>query len=169
MQERVKEVFEYRRGDLYYRKQPQGRRTELSIPAGTVGSDGYRSIRLDGKSWKAHRLIWIYHYGGVPSMLDHIDRNRLNNDIRNLRLVEKRQNLRNSRGYGKHSKYKGVHPTKTGWCGRICISDSPKRTDITKSFPTEIEAALWYNSVAKEWWGDYAYLNKIGGLDELQV
>ena len=172
VQKNLKEIFYYKDGNLFYLSQPRGRRTLLKEPAGTIGSDGYRVIRFDNKNWKAHKLIWAYHYNTVPNILDHIDRDKLNNHIENLREVTKAQNLRNSIGYGKHSKYKGVHfnsRPKKKWAGRICISNDPRRTDISKSFYLEEDAARWYNAIVKEWWGSYAYLNNIGGWDELSV
>ena len=53
----------------------------------------------------AHRLIWIYHYGQDPDLdIDHIDRNRANNRIENLRLVTRSQNNHNAKP--RVSKYK---------------------------------------------------------------
>ena len=65
--------------------------------SGGIGSKGYRRIKIGNVEYSAHRLAWMYVYGSWPSkLLDHIDRNRLNNAISNLREVsysENRQNL----------------------------------------------------------------------------
>jgi hypothetical protein len=65
--------------------------------AGTTQIDGYRRVRLRGRNYKAHRLAWLLHYGVDPGRLhiDHIDGNRSNNAIDNLRLCTQRQNSRN--------------------------------------------------------------------------
>ncbi len=66
-------------------------------PAGTTQADGYRRVRLMGRDYKAHRLAWLLYHGVDPGALhiDHIDGNRSNNAINNLRLCTQRQNSRN--------------------------------------------------------------------------
>jgi hypothetical protein len=53
--------------------------------AGTVNTNGYLVITIDGKKHKAHRLAFFYENGYMPKLIDHIDRNKLNNSIINLR------------------------------------------------------------------------------------
>lgn len=59
--------------------------------------DGYIRVRFEGKEYRAHRLIWEMHYGPIPEgmLVDHIDRNPLNNCISNLRLATRQQNNAN--------------------------------------------------------------------------
>ena len=47
--------------------------------------------------YNVHVLVWNFHYGIIPDGLciDHIDRNRANNDIRNLRMVTHKENMNN--------------------------------------------------------------------------
>lgn len=84
--------------------------------AGTVTKNGYLKISICGKSYRAHRLAWIIMNGNSPSdQLDHIDGNRLNNSISNLRECSNLQNGQNKRSKpGSSSKYLGVH-----WNSRI--------------------------------------------------
>lgn len=53
--------------------------------AGTVTSNGYIAIGIDGRQYKAHRLAWLYVHGVFPpSELDHLNRVKTCNAIKNL-------------------------------------------------------------------------------------
>lgn len=61
--------------------------------AGSKKVDGYIKIRLNKEEYLAHRLAWYYYYQKWPiSLLDHIDRNKTNNSIKNLREADTRSN-----------------------------------------------------------------------------
>jgi hypothetical protein len=65
---------------------------------------GYIRIGIGGKIYYAHRLAWLYVYGEWPELLiDHIDGNKSNNAIDNLREATKSQNMQN-RGVQKNNK-----------------------------------------------------------------
>ena len=55
-----------------------------------------------------HHAVWLYNYGNLPEILDHIDGNPLNNRISNLRAVTPRENSLNSVYPWKPNKYTGV-------------------------------------------------------------
>lgn len=87
--------------------------------AGTVDSRGYQQIKIDGRLYLAHRLAWLYVYGQLPPRsvdIDHVDENRLNNAIGNLRLAKRSQNLANARKAKASNALgvRGVHRLKTG-------------------------------------------------------
>lgn len=63
--------------------------------AGYEGGNGYVYIKLEGKSMKAHRLAWLYVYGTAPLEIDHKNRIRSDNRIKNLRSVTSAENNRN--------------------------------------------------------------------------
>ncbi len=68
----------------------------IGKPAGNLNSLGYTKIIINNKSYSAHRLAWLYEYGEFPSKeIDHIDHNRNNNSIHNLRVVSRTENNRN--------------------------------------------------------------------------
>lgn len=64
--------------------------------AGSIKSNGYLQIRLDNKIYLAHRLAWKIVYGNDPVCeIDHVDRDKLNNRISNLREVTHQENCLN--------------------------------------------------------------------------
>jgi hypothetical protein len=65
--------------------------------AGDVTSDGYLRIGINASRYQAHRIAWLIVYGGwPPEQIDHIDCDRLNNRIANLRLATCQENMRNA-------------------------------------------------------------------------
>jgi hypothetical protein len=77
--------------------------------------DGYRHIELKGKSYRIHRLIWMYLHDRWPTeMIDHINGNKLDNSIVNLREVTAKQNAENRNCVQAISGMKGVIPTTKG-------------------------------------------------------
>lgn len=62
---------------------------------GKTNSAGYHAIMVAGHSYLAHRLAWLYVYGVFPKMIDHIDGNKINNAITNLREVSSQENQQN--------------------------------------------------------------------------
>lgn len=60
--------------------------------------DKYGIVSINGKYLLIHRAVWIYHNGEIPDnmFIDHIDCDKTNNRIENLRLVSKAQNAFNS-------------------------------------------------------------------------
>lgn len=101
-QSELTELFEYKDGNLLW-KISRGNRAKIGSVAGSYdNSTKYRQVRLNKKKFYIHRLIWIYHYGEIENIyqVDHKDRNRLNNNIDNLRLLTEKQNKTNVMGSG---------------------------------------------------------------------
>ena len=66
--------------------------------AGHVGGNGYISITINKHRYKAHRLAWLLAYGAWPSgHIDHINGDKADNSITNLRDVTRRLNQQNQR------------------------------------------------------------------------
>ena len=101
-------------------KQKRGSRICVGDIAGSTSRFGYRCIKLFGTQYKAHRLAWLYVHGRFPiEQLDHIDGNRSNNILLNLREVTPLENQRNR----KRNKN-----NKTGFTGVRWITDCSKWT-----------------------------------------
>lgn len=68
----------------------------------SVKPNGYLSGGICNKTFLAHRVAWALFYGDWPEGdIDHIDHNKQNNRISNLRIVTKAENNRNLPSYGK--------------------------------------------------------------------
>lgn len=119
--------------------------------AGRVDRFGYCIVGLDKHRWLAHRLAWLYHYGVWPTaLLDHIDRNRTNNAIENLREASPTQNRANRKPAGSSGRL-GVtwHRRCQKWqasCGAVYLG----------MFDDLEEAAAAYNSAAIVRYGEFA-------------
>jgi hypothetical protein len=71
--------------------------------AGFVHSDGYRVVRINQcHQLREHRVIWAFVYGTWPKdLIDHINGNKLDNRLSNLREITNEENLFNYRSRGK--------------------------------------------------------------------
>lgn len=130
-----------------YKKSPLTR-------AGSVDKSGYLRVHICGKKIAGHRLAWFLYYGEWPKgNLDHIDRDRLNNRIENLRLATKSQNSMNrqykDKGVGYYPKYKK-------WRARICVGS---KSHLLGYFHTKREALNAYKIAAEKLHGDFACLD----------
>ncbi len=67
----------------------------LGKQAGTVNEDGYIKIRLNRVGYSAHRLAWLFVYGSMPKLIDHINGNPADNRIVNLREATSKANANN--------------------------------------------------------------------------
>lgn len=94
-QDQLINLFEYRDGGLYW-KISTAKRVSVGDRFGAFNKrDGYRTGAVLGKPYREHRLIYLYHYGSVPPVLDHVNRKRDDNRIENLRPATRAQNSRN--------------------------------------------------------------------------
>lgn len=124
----------------------------------------YAYHKFGKKNISMHRFIYEHHFGPIPSgmIIDHKDGDGLNNVKSNLRVCTYSENCANVGKKRKNptSKYKGVFFEKS--CNRWRAKIKKQHKDIHIGvYKTEIEAASAYNSVAKEIYGEFAFLNSI--------
>lgn len=117
--------------------------------AGCINSTGRRQIQIGGVLYKEHRLAWLYMKGELPDRdIDHIDRNPLNNQIDNLRLVTKAQNSLNRGKPRTNNPAKGVrfNETKGKW---RCYGTYQKRS-IYIGYFEDLELAILVSEAFRE-------------------
>lgn len=72
-------------------------RTDRKNSNGSFDKDGYLILKIKTHHYKAHRVAWFLYYGDFPTLeIDHINRNRSDNRISNLRESDREMNNRNS-------------------------------------------------------------------------
>ena len=110
-QEALKEEFDYRDGKLFRKiKRPNSQiGKEAGTPAEVREGIFYKYNWFKGTFYRTHRLIYMWHHGFMPKIIDHIDGDTLNNNIENLRSVTLGQNRQNSK-INKNNKtgHKGI-------------------------------------------------------------
>lgn len=111
--------------------------------AGTIHNKGYIAIKLQGKSYLAHRLVWLYIHGSLPiRVIDHKDQNKQNNALENLREVTLQINSQNLPQYKSNtSGVVGVkwHKRDSKWEAQITVN---KKRIYLGSFKTKTMAIL---------------------------
>jgi len=122
-QQMISDCFEYRDGLLYWKGiSHPNKQNLLDKPAGSIHKTGYRHITWRGKPQKAHRLIFMLHHGYMPKEVDHINGDRADNRIDNLREVTRSENQCNRGALSSNtSGYPGVswHARSKAWVVRL--------------------------------------------------
>lgn len=104
------------------------------------------------------RTVYLHRWLlGFPVGVDHINGDSLNNQRDNLRIATQAQNLTNRRP--KH-RFKGVRFNKGKY---EAYTKENGRYRYIGRYSTPEEAALNYNKVVSSIYGEFAYLNKVGG------
>jgi hypothetical protein len=164
--ERVRELFDYDPlvGDLVNRTSEPGRRRVGSV-AGTPTNDGHLRVKVDGRNYLVHVIVWLHQKGVWPERdIDHSDRDGMNNRINNLRPASHRENEAN----------KGVRKNNTtGFPGVVLLPsgnyfartpDGNRRSLLTSPCAYLCYAA--YAMAQTLIFGDYAPSSTIDFIDD---
>lgn len=86
--------------------------------AGTLTKNGYIQVKVNQKRFYAHRIVWEMFGGKIPEwmQIDHINHDRIDNSIENLRVVTRSENRKNSSKYSSNTS--GTNGIT--WCSRDC-------------------------------------------------
>jgi len=123
-QERLKELLRYDpdTGKFFWVVSPR-KNIKPDTEAGTKDRRGYVIISIDGRLYRAHRLVWLYIYGTWPNgEVDHINRGTSDNRLANLRVADRCLNTQNANTRRDNvSGHRGVgfHKGTNLWRARI--------------------------------------------------
>ena len=151
MQEDVINLLNYDCATGVFTWKPR-RGVKAGVPLGTDNGHGYKRITVLGKSYYAHRLAWLYMHGEIPDcQIDHIDGNKANNSISNLRKATPSQNQHNHCIAQSNSKsgIQGVswHKKARKWQSHIKINGEKKYLGL---FYSKYDAKNAYEEIKKE-------------------
>ena len=125
--------------------------------AGSINGRGYRQIVINGKTYKAHRLAFLYHTGGFPpNEIDHVNRIKEDNRWLNLREATRSQNMSNIvKPRNNTNEFKGIswHKGVTKWIAQIQLNGKKKHLGC---FDTPEEAHVAYCKASDELHGEFA-------------
>ena len=150
-QDWLKDNYDYHKDGGFIRLKPRGSQKAGSLLFGKKEKTGYMRMPINYDVFSVHRVIWKWHHGDEPEFIDHINGNRSDNRIENLRPVTKAENSANralsknntSGFFGvKEYNYKGVN--KFAWAIR---HKGKKHQGYTKTIGEAVEK---YIAVARE-------------------
>jgi len=159
-QKLLNSLFYYEDGKLFNKVDRASRSKKGDRAGASCGKTQYRLIRIDGKNYMEHRVIFLMHHGYLTKYIDHI-KNELTEDgiksnkIGNLREVSSSSNnQRKILDNGK--KYRGVYKQRGRWYAQISVGGVKHWLGV---FDNPEDAARAYDEMAFKAHGVYAYLN----------
>lgn len=141
--ERLKQLLHYNKDTGVFTRLVSNRTDRINKEPGALNTKGYVQIRLDGRLYVAHRLAWLYMNGAFPvDQLDHIDGDKTNNALVNLREVTNKQNQENvPLQLNNTSGFRGVSYDKRYKKFRAYVCHN-RRNKTIGFFETAIEASI---------------------------
>lgn len=119
------DIFHYSDGVLRWRENQK--RIKAGTLAGNVNQSGYVRIKYRGEKFLAHRIVWEMYNGSIPEgmQVDHINHDRTDNRIENLRLVNANESGKNQKASVRNkSGVVGVSwkKSKNKWHSQIMVN-----------------------------------------------
>lgn len=128
---------------IFIWKEHRGANAPIGGIAGNLSPSGYWDIKVGGHSYRAHRLAWLYMTKAWPTdLIDHIDRDKLNNKFSNLRDVTRSLNALNSKlRIDNVSGTKGITITEDStWVSQLTVDKINYYLGVFKTPEEAIEA-----------------------------
>jgi hypothetical protein len=97
---------------------------------------------------RAHRFAWYYVYGEIPNIIDHLNRDRSDNRLSNLRNVDRKTNNMNSNHIDNAKKY-SLHKQTGKYTAQICINYKKIHIGIYNTKEEAIQARIDYEKKNK--------------------
>ena len=126
-QNRLKELLSYDpNSGIFTLKKYRGGKVKEGGMLGAYTQKGYVEIKVDGKTYKAHRLAFLYMDGDFPAEVDHINRVRDDNRWCNLRASNRNDNCRNRNPLSHRDLPVGVYPHRNKFKAMVGINYKSK-------------------------------------------
>lgn len=156
---RLKQLLSYepQTGVFRWKVRPPHSHVQVGDRAGSVYSNGYRYIQIDGQPYRSGRLAWLYVTGVLPDdYIDHENLNKSDDRFDNLRPATNQLNQAN-RGLmmTNTSGHKGVRWEASRGRWRAAITIDGKAKNLGRFFKLE-EAKAAYEAAAVAAWGEFA-------------
>lgn len=127
-------VFAWRRGGV--------NSVSIGRAAGTLNGKGYLIVRIDRRSYRAHRLAYFYAFGRWPlGEIDHINGDRTDNRLANLRDVTRIINRQNQR--------RATATNRTGYLGVLHSQKSKRNPFIARIAHDGVQVHVGYFPTAE--------------------
>jgi hypothetical protein len=141
--ELLNELFYYSDGNLYRKKTTQ-KNVQIHKKVGTVNTLGYVVVNLHNKVYLVHRLIFWMQHKYLPKYIDHINGNKTNNQLTNLRAASNQQNCFNQKL--RSNSVSGIKNVRWDerlkkWSVRFTVNYKPKHIGVYSELGDAIQAA----------------------------
>jgi len=121
----------------FIRKTTTSPKAKIGSIANIPAANGYSSVMIMSKKYQAHRLAWFVMHGFIDDKdIDHINGNRSDNRINNLRLATRSENMQNLKRshIDNKSNMLGAYKHKAGgYFSEICLGGQKKYLGYFKS------------------------------------